>query len=305
MCCALVMRPSQWRLTKPAAFAILMIATALLALLPVRWTGCTDGLMLPVSPITWVFSGGTRRARSAVDGLAAPPSTRDDFERLRRQNERLARQVGQQQILIADMEQVVADLSGLRDQLADPRVRIVFAAVMAGDASPARETLFISKGARHGVAVGDWVAAGVPAAERDPAATGRELLLQQWLVGVISEAHPYLSRVQLTTDPQFGTQLAGVAKPLTDGTWEVAERSCGLVGLGNGRMRIDRAAVDYRAAGYTIVLAPLSQPQPLALAVGRIIGSQRLETGVHYNFEVEPWADARELSHVYVISCSE
>ena len=299
------MRPSQWRLTKPRVFAILMVAAALLALLPVRWTGCTGGLMQPVSPITWVFSGGTRRARGAADDLTTPAPTPADFERLRRENERLARQVGQQQILIVEMEQIVADLSGLRDRVADPRTRIVFAAVVAGDAAPQRETLSILKGTRHGVAVGDWVAAGVPPAERNPAATGRELLLQQWLIGVISEVQPYLSRVQLTTDPRFGTQLVRVAKPLRDATWEVAERDCGLVGLGGGRMRIDRAAVDYPAAGYTIVVAPLSHPRPLALAVGRIIASERLETGVHYNFEVEPWADARKLSHVYVISFPE
>ncbi|MBU0618497.1 MAG: hypothetical protein KKI02_12335, partial [Planctomycetes bacterium] len=170
---------------------------------------------------------------------------------------------------------------------------------------PQREVLTISKGARHGVQVGDWVAAGIPPAQRPPAATGRELLLQQWLVGVVAEVQPHLSRVQLTTDPQFGTQLAWAAQALTDKTWEVAERRCGLVGLGDGRMRIDRAAVDYLTAGYTIVLVPISHPQPIALAVGRIVASEPLETGVHYNFQVEPWADARELSHVYVISYLE
>jgi cell shape-determining protein MreC len=296
------MRPIHWRLTKPALFAILMAVAALLALLPAHWTGCTDGLMQPVSPITWVFSGVTRRGLGAADSLSTPAPTRAEYERLRQANQRLAQQVGQQHILIAEMEQVVAELSGLREEIIDPGVRILFAAVSGGDASPQRETLTISIGSRRGVAAGDWVAAGLPPAERDPAATGRDLLLQQWVIGVIDEVQPYLSRVQLATDPEFGTRLVRVAKPLSGTRWEVAELECGLVGLGQGRMRIDRAAVDYLGEGYTIVLVPLAHPQPLALALGRIVGSEPLETGLHYDFEVEPWSDARRLSHVYVIS---
>lgn len=282
-----------------------MVVAAVLALLPTRWTACTNGLMQPVSPITWVLSGGTRRARTAADNLTGPAPTPEDFERVRQAHERLTRRIGQQQVQIAELEQVVADLSGLRDQLADPRTKIIFAAVLGGDASPQRETLTISMGSHHGVKVGDWVAAGLPATERDPAATGRELLLQQWLIGMVSATQAYSSRVQLATDPEFGTQLVWLAKPLPDNTWEVAERGCGLVGLGHGRMRVDRAPADYLGAGHTIVLAPLRHPQPLALAIGRIVAREPLETGMHYNFEVEPWADARELSHVYVISFGE
>ena len=299
------MRPSQWRLTKPGVFAILMVAAAVLALLPAGWTSCVDGLMQPVSPITWLFAGGARGARAGAQNLAAPQPTREQLQLLRGERERLARQVGQQAILIAEMERIIADLCGLRDQLSEQRARIIFASVVGADPSPQREVLTISKGARHGVQVGDWVAAGIPPAQRPPAATGRELLLQQWLVGVVDEVQPHVSRVQLTTDAQFGTQLAWAAQPLPDGTWAVAERQCGLVGLGEGRMRIDRAATDYLAAGYTIVLVPLSHPQPLALVAGRIVAAEPLETGVHYDLQVEPWAAARNLSHLYVISFLE
>jgi cell shape-determining protein MreC len=286
-------------------FAILMVAAAVLALLPARWTSCTDGLTQPVSPISWVVSGSARRARAAGESAVAPEPTRDELEQLRDENQRLARQVGQQAILIAEMERIIADLSGLQDQLSDLHARIIFAAVLAGDPSPDRDILTISKGARHGVKAGDWVAAGIPPDQRPTSATGRELLLQQWLVGTVHEVQPHLSRVQLTTDVQFGTQLAWAAQPRDDGTWKVAERECGLVGLGDGRMRIDRAATDYFTDNHTIVLVPLSHPQPIALAVGRIVASEPLATGVHFNLPVEPWGDARHLSHVYVISFSE
>ena len=70
-------------------------------------------------------------------------------------------------------------------------------------------------------------------------------------------------------------------------------------------MRLDRASYDYMGNGYTIVLAPLSSPRPLVLALGRIVSAVPLETGLHYNFEVEPWGNPREISNVYVISVTE
>ncbi|MFQ5807577.1 MAG: rod shape-determining protein MreC [Phycisphaerae bacterium] len=257
-----------------------------------------------MSPLAWVFSRATRQTRQTVESLTRPAPTREELEQLRHYNQRLTLQVGQQQLLIAEMERQLADLSGLRDQLGDLRAKIIFAAVVGGDTSPRRETITISKGRRQGIERGDWVAAGMPEAERDPVATGRDLLLRQWLIGRVTEVQPYVSRVQLATDPDFGTERAWAAKTLMDNTWQVAGRPCGLEGFGDGSMRIRQASEDYLATGYTIVVVPLADPQPMALAIGRIIASEMLETGLHYDLEVEPWGDPQALSHVYVISLS-
>lgn len=281
-----------------------MVGAAVLALLPARWTGCTGGVLQPLSPLTWAFSSATRQVRGAVHDLSSPAPTRAELERLRRENERLARQVGHQQVMLAEMEQVVAELSELRSQLSDGDAKIIFASVIGGDTSPWRETITISKGRRAGVEAGDWVAAGVVPAERNPATTGRDLLLQQWLIGRVSEVQPHLSRVQLTTDPHFGLEPVWAAKALADGSWQVADRQCGLVGLGGGRMRIEQASEDYSASDYTVVLVPLAHTQPMTLAIGRIVASEMLETGLHYDLEVEPWGDPRALSYVYVIATS-
>jgi cell shape-determining protein MreC len=282
-----------------------MVLAAVLALLPVPWTGCSGGVLQPLGWLAWAFSSGTRQVHQRADHLTDPAPTRGEYRNLRQRNEELTRKVGHLEVEIAELGQRVAELSALRNQLGQLRARIILASVVGGDTSPRRETLTISKGRRDGVERGDWVAAGIAPEERDPAASGRDLLLRQWLIGRVSEVQPYISRVQLTTDPQFGPQRVWTAKALADGTWDVGDRQCGLVGLGSGRMRIDRASEDYRASGYTIVLLPLAHPQPPALTIGRIVASETLETGLHYNLEVEPWGNPRALWNVYVISLTE
>ena len=299
------MRTLPWRPSKPVLFTTLMLSAGFVSLLPTHWTGCTDGLTQPISPITWIFTSGTRAVQQTADDLLAPEPDPATYATLLRENELLHNQVGQQAILISELHQVIADLSGLRGQLDDLQTRIIFASVIGRDTSPMRETLTISKGSRHGIEVGDWVTAGLPPNLRDQEATGRELLLQQWLIGTVYEVQPFISRIQLATDPEFEPQLAWVAKPLTDNTWAVAEASCSVIGAGGGRMRLDRASYDYLGNGYTIVLAPLAPPRPLVLALGKIVSCTPLETGLHYDFEVAPWGEAVDVKDVYVISVSE
>jgi cell shape-determining protein MreC len=279
-----------------------MVASAIVALLPARWTACSGGLVQPLGWLSWAVTGGTREAEEAVSAALEPAASPDEVREMRRQLGELERKVGQQAVELAEMERLVADLSGLRDQLADQRAKIIFATVIGGDASPERETLTISKGARNGVRVGDWVAAGSPVDERDPHETGRGLLMRQWIIGRVSVVHPYLCHVQLTVDPAFGTERAWPAKALPDGSWETADTQCGLQGLGGGRMRIRQAPRDFRAEGFDHVLVPLAHPRPMALVAGRVVASEKLETGLHYDLAVEPWADPHALSHVYVVS---
>lgn len=290
--------------SKPLVFAVLMVISAVVAILPARWTATFDAILQPLAWILSPVSTETRSARASVDEWGEPPPTRAEVAELRERAARLDLQLSQQQIAISELEQMLAEVSGLRDQLLDLESKIIVAPVVGGDASPARETLEIARGARDGILVGDWVAAGAPPQVRGPAITGRDPLLQQWLVGRISQVNPYTSTVQLTTDPHFGPELVWASKPVSEGVWQVADRECALIGLGNRQMRIDRAAEDYSAENWNVVLAPLAHPRPLALVVGRIVGSETLDTGLHYDLAVEPWADARRLAYVYVVSIS-
>ena len=292
------------RLSKPTLFAISMVAAAFVALLPSRWTGCVNGVFQPASPFSWALTEGTRTAERVASEVGGACPTAEEFAQLQLRNEQLERQIGHQAVLIAELETLLGTVSGIHDQLDDRRVKLILAAVIGGDASPRREVLRISKGAREGVQVGDWVAAGFRR-DSDPSATHQDLVLRQWLIGRISEVLPHVSTVQLTTDPQFGTERGFVAKPLPDGSWATAEQECGLVGAGGGMMRIEQAPADFHESGYTLVLIPLRYPRPLSLVAGRITAGRTLKTGLHYDLDVAPWADARALSRVCVISLPE
>jgi cell shape-determining protein MreC len=281
-----------------------MVLAAVMALLPVAWTSWVRGLVQLVGLPQWAVSGTGRYVADAADPGPIPSAA--EFSRLIEENARLERLVAGQEAWLADLETRFDEVSGLRGQLGELGGQIVIAPVLGYDASPRRETLLIGRGSLSGVREGLWVAAGTPAAERNPERTGRQLLLEQWLVGRVTEVHTRVSRVLLATDPQFGAPQAGepvsLARIGEDGGWQTTAARYVLSGRGHGRMEITRADADYRSLGFDLVLVPASMELPTALSIGRITGSERLpESALHYNLSVELLGDPRRVSYVYVI----
>jgi cell shape-determining protein MreC len=232
-------------------------------------------------------------------------------DRLRAEVEELRRQIGHESAAYAELEERLADVSGIRDQLRESRTRILIARVIAEDASPMRDTLLITRGSTEGVRVGQWVVAGKSAATT-AGQSGRELLGREWLIGRVSEVQPYRSRVLLATDPSFpkaaDQKLTRVrlARVLADGTWQLADGESLLIGAGRGHMRVEQAVRDYFAEGYRIVVAPASKDLPLAMTLGRVESSSPVvEAPLMFNLDVRPWGDAIRLGHVYLICPAE
>jgi cell shape-determining protein MreC len=282
-----------------------MGVAAVLALLPTAWTRWPGGILQPLGWLQWSAASASRTAERSVRDVGREWLSPAEAHELSEQLEQLRRQLGQQAVLLADLDRQLAEITGIRQDLGEGRAQIVLAAVIGFDASPRRQTLTINKGSlsEGQIRVGQWVAAGASPDKRDPRATGRELLARQWLIGKVSRVDPYRSWVQLTSDPDFGPQVVRLAKVLPDGQWQTANEDPVLYGLGVGRMRIHQAKADYFESGHTMVLIPRSGDSPAALSVGYITGSRRLpEAPLFYDLEVEPWADPRELAYVYVIS---
>lgn len=296
------MRFHLWRPSKPATFTLLMLLGLLLSFLPVRWVRGLRGVLQPLAILQSPVGGAASHLRNAVAPEPEPELTPESTHAILAENEELQRRVAQQRLALEDLRREVARLAGLRDVFPFGRASIVPAAVLAFDTSPRRATLTIAVGSDGiaGLREGLWVAAGeAPGAAAEH--TGREAVAGQYLIGRISEAHPFLSRVQLATDPGFGPLRAAVAR-VVDGAWQPGPADVLLTGAGGSTMRIERANTDHFAAGATIVMIPTSLDLPLSLTIGQIVGSRPLpEAPLFFDLDVRPWGDYQRLRYVYVI----
>lgn len=289
------------RLSKPAWFALLMSLSALSLLLPPRCTAWAGGVLQPLGWLQWSAGAATRRAAYTLRESLAEPVPRSQLEAAETENRTLRQQLNIQREIIRRLEAQLAEVSGIAGQLRDPGVRIHIATVIGHDASPARQSLLIARGAADGIHPGDWVIAGQSDEARDPHATGAELLMRQWLVGMIETAHRYTSRVRLVSDPAFGPLRVWAARWGELGL-ELAAREALLYGTGRGAC-IRASPENIVETGFTIVVARPPTRMPIFLPLGQARRARPLrESALHYDVDVVPWGQAANLTHVYVLS---
>jgi cell shape-determining protein MreC len=285
--------------TKSTTFALLMAASAILALLPSSVTRGIRGLVQPFVFLQQPASALVRQSREAAEHLLVPISP-EEARRAIEELESLKRERAQRQIRYEDLEEKFEEVSNLRGVLKDRNSRILLTSVISFDADPGRETIQIGRGRFDGLREGMWVAA----AEREPpaeGATGWDLLTRSWLVGRVVEVLPQTARVQLTTDPNF-KMLVLTARQMPNGAWQRGTRECYMIGRGAGQMLLSEVEYNYHEAGHRVVLAPADRNLPAPLTLGRIENSRPVDDAPqHFNMTVTPWGDVRKLRHVYVI----
>lgn len=281
-----------------------MAGSALLLLMPAQCTRWTSGLLQPLGWLQWAAGGGARAARGYVERPPEAVVPRDEFESLRRENERLRQQIALQRETLTQLNRHLDEVTRIDEQMRDPGVAIHVAAIVAADASPTRRTLTIARGTADGIRVGDWVIAGHSPGDRDPTAAGRELLARQWLVGRVAALHRYVSVVQLTTDPGFGPLRIWAAR-LEEGVFELGVRESLLYGTGDAAV-IRAATENFVDTGFTIAAVRLNTNVPIIVPLGRMVRARPLrESALHFDITVAPWDDARRLTHVYVLSIAD
>lgn len=290
--------------SKAATFWILIALSAISAfVLPRGWTDRVRGLPQPLALLQWPATWFAHKADHALAAAATETTTTEQAQELRLENERLQRQVLQQRLLLQAAEQQLEAVTRIAGQMPDSHAGVIIAPVVACDADPRHATLLIARGQqKHWVTAGEWVvAAGNAAPAWDAEATLRDLLARGWIIGRISEVHPNVARVRLTTDPRFESE-AWLARTLADGTVQMAPDACVLNGQGGGQMRISQARADYFRSGHVIVLVPESQGLPAPLSVGRVTSAApRGDSAQHFDLQVVPWGPAEKLTHVYVL----
>lgn len=167
----------------------------------------------------------------------------------------------------------------LREQLGlpgfrDPTLRPFEIVALSGEPWPTSATL--SAGARAGVGVGDIV------------------VTSEGLVGRISEAYPFSSRVMLLTDP--GAAVACEVE------------STGVLGIlrfaSTPRPSLTLTSVPFAdtvLVGQRVLTSGLSRRYPRGIAVGRIAEVGADPSGLTQAVRVEPAARFTRLRHVFVI----
>lgn len=286
---------------KTFAFALLMLATSLALFLPDGCAAWLDGARQPLAFLQWLVAGGARSGARLLSSAARDAVSRAEFEQLAAENAALRQQLALQQLSAEELEQRLVELSGIAEPLQDPAVRIHIATLVGGDAAPGRHAVVITRGQLDGVRPGDWVAAGAPRDESDSAASGRDLLSRQWLLGKVRTTQAFTSEVLLITDPAFGPERVYPAR-LAEGEGVIGERECLLYGAGS-HAEIRVAAENYLRLALTDVVVRLPTNRPLSLPIGRIVSAEPLrESALHFNLRVEPCGDVRRIARVYVIS---
>lgn len=296
--------------SKSTTFLILMVLAGLTALLPDTWTNWIRGPFQILGLPQWTLLTAAQNAEQSLATAQSTDFAPEDYYRLKDENDELRDLLAKQEGWLIDLERRYEQITNIREQVLPEMADILIAPVLGYDSSPRRDTLLIGRGAKDRVRAGQWVAAGVSPEETEPGQRGAQLLLRQWLVGRVGEVRTHVSRVQLASDPKFGSLQTGqevlAAKVLEDGTWQTTAGKYILLGCGGGRMVISQADTDLLSEGYELVVVPPSRELPVMLNIGRITSSKVLESSsLHFDLEVRPWADVHDLRYVYVILVGE
>lgn len=288
-------------LSKSATFNLLLMAALVLVFLPPAVSGWLRQFVQPVGLVQRPITSMGRWAREGLFGVPTPAGAATDLNELQQRVALLERQLINQELRFEALRTTYAEVATLHDLVADEGARLIRARVIGPVADQRTAALRINKGHLAGVARDQWVAAARREAEE---MGGRERLARQWVIGRVLEVRPYEAVVQLTTDPGFraGVRVArfdpGAAEPIA-----AYPEPATLFGLGDEAMEIRDATRDYPADGAAIVLLPESRQLPTPLTVGRIVSSRRLDaTQLHFDLQVVPWSDPRQLDRVYVIA---
>ncbi len=222
-------------------------------------------------------------ARNAAQ-LATTGESRED----RTENEYLRAQVLKQAEEIARLRGRVEELSGIRQEVKDPKVRLLEAGVvLPADGSPWRKSMTIALGTRGG------------------ARKGMLVLHAGHLVGRVAEAGPWTSRVQLVTDPGFNAGAVVVPKTYAAGVPLDKRRVGAYEGAADARGILKWLTGDTPVEPGALVLTTVDPANgvPAGLVLGRVTSASA--RGAYPKVDVEPAVNFRGLEVVTLLERSE
>jgi len=305
--------------SKPTIFAMLMLASAVLLVVPADVLGPARNMTQLIALPQWALQRATHKATEPIKALTREPLTAEqqgqmlhDKQGLENENVALRQQ-------IEALKRAVEELALLRRQGFPEAGVLIPAPVVALDAAPRRDSLLLGKGQLKGIRREDWVASRlfVQVGEQDGVRRQLAVLARESLIGWVEQTTPLTSRVVLLSDAYASRPMRvylahfdAAARRHLQVTAEGRVAPFALHGIGGGKMivaDIDRTFIDAGviAVGDLVTSDPHDPKLPLAMVVGEIIElRQNEDKPLFYDAVVRHRYDPKALSRVLIVDLS-
>lgn len=307
--------------SKPTIFALLMLGSAVLVLLPTDFFGSARNMTQLVAFSGYPVSRAADNLANSAKSLAAEPVPAEvhaeavrSRQAVENQNLALSRELIALQNQVSKLTRFHLDFPGF-----PKHGRLVPARVVGWDAVPGRESMVLLKG-RSNISKGDWVASrlAVQAGGEDGIQDEFRVLASETLIGWVEQTAPYTSRVALLSDAYanrfWRVHIAAVRREGREGARYILDRGepadFALEGIGDGQMRI----VDINAryinekiirVGDVVTTDSADPKLPLAMVIGEIVEFQQVKKQpLLYHAIVRHRVDPKSLSDVLIVDVS-
>ena len=190
------------RPSKQTTFAVMMVASAVLLLLPWDILGAAKSLSQLAAVPQAVVSGASHGLAEPLRNLGMPVLSAEKHAELVARREALESENFSLTLHIAELQAQINELTRIRKQGFPPDGKLVPAKVIAADALASRGSLLLSKGSVSGVKAGDWILSRrfVDAGWEDGVRKGSSVLARESLIGWVEETEAFTARVVLLSD---------------------------------------------------------------------------------------------------------
>jgi cell shape-determining protein MreC len=269
---------SDYKPSKRAVFAGLMVLSALALALPRDWSDALKNAgQLLVAPMDWLY-------RLSHGAAASVSRLNPAFNHDAKEQQVLLHQLASQVATTEQLREENARLRALRDGGLSVSLPLLPAKVVARDVVAWRDSVLIERGSTRGVGRRDWVASRffVDQGRAAGLEEGQVVLAGECLLGHVEQVSPYMSRVQLLSDID-GPRTEVRVGARRGQSFEFVDYPCSLRGHGRGRMIIEDVPYQYVEA--TAIREPgpdqrrirvgdlvFTSPGQLGLAVPLVVG---------------------------------
>ncbi|HOA72859.1 MAG TPA: rod shape-determining protein MreC [Phycisphaerae bacterium] len=307
--------------SKPTIFALLMLGSATMALLPRDFFASARNMTQLVAFSGYPVSRAADRISDSAKALAAEPVPAHTHAEVVK-----ARQAAENQNIVLsgqllELQNLVQQLTRFRNERRNfpAEGRLIPARVVGWDAVPGRDSMVLLK-SRSNVDKGDWVTSriAVQAGSQDGITNDLRVLARETLIGWVEQTAPYVSRVALLSDRYskvaWRVNVAAInrGKPraefVLDGD---TPADFALEGIGDGQMRI----LDINArfieqelirVGDVVTTDGHDPKLPLRMVIGDIVEIHQVKKQpLLYYAIVKHRCDPKDLTNVFIVDVSQ